>query len=92
MVEFFIAGMFTALGILIILIKIGIRRVLYWEVVVDLVFTIGIPFMFLGTFSGMMTAIFAGIWVSAGLRTLRWWFKVDDKDVIDAMRAKGWIK
>jgi len=90
--EFVLAGFFTALGILIILYKLGIRRVLYWELVIDATLTIGIPFLFAGTYSGMMTAIFAGIFVSIALRATRLWFRIDDPDIFAAMRGKGWWK
>ena len=91
MFGFLIAGLVTALGILIILFKIGLRRVLYWEVPLDVFFTIGVPILMSGTYSGLMTAVFAGIGVSIGLRLLRSWFKVDDPDVFTKMRDKGWL-
>lgn len=91
MLGYLIAGMFTSLGILIILFKIGLRRVLYWEVPLDIFFTIGVPILMSGTYSGLMTAVFAGIGVSIGLRVLRGWFKVTDPDVFTVMRDKGWL-
>jgi len=91
MTSFIIAGLATAIGLLIIVFKIGVRRVLYWEVPIDIILTLGIPFAFAGTFSGMMTAIFAGIFVSLALRATRLWFRVDDPDVLAVMRQKGWL-
>lgn len=92
MMAFIIAGFFTALGLLIIIFKLGLRRVLYWEVPIDILLTLGIPFAFAGTFSGMMTAIFAGIFVSIALRAARLWFRIDDPDLIAALKNKGWVK
>lgn len=92
MLGYMIAGLVTALGILIILVKIGLKRVLYWEVPVDIFFTIAVPLMMMGTYSGLMTAIFAGIGVSLGLRILRSWFKIDAPDMFVRMREKGWIE
>ena len=92
MLNFIIAGAVTALGILVILYKIGLRRVLYWEIPIDVTLTIGIPLLMAGTYSGMMTAVFAGIFVTIGLRVLRTWFRVDDPDLFAVMRDKGWIK
>lgn len=67
--EFVILGFFTALGKFIVLWKLfGIRHVLYFEKWVDLMFTIGLPILFLGTFSGALLAVFSGLWLSLILR------------------------
>jgi len=71
MTMFIIAGLITALGVLIILLKLSLRFALYWEVALDVLFTIAIPLLFAGTYSGLMTAVFAGIFISLGLRIIR---------------------
>jgi len=51
-----------ALGYLIILCKmLGIPFVTRTQVLWDVVFTVGMPILFLGTFNGMATAFIAGI-------------------------------
>lgn len=67
--EFVILGFFTALGKLIVMWKLfGIARVLYFEKWVDLFFTIFLPMLFMGTFSGALLAVFSGLWLSLMLR------------------------
>ncbi len=71
MTMFIIAGLITALGVLIVLLKISLRFSLYFEVALDVLFTIAIPLLFAATYSGLMTAVFAGIFISLGLRIVR---------------------
>lgn len=64
--DLLIISFIAALGYLIILCKIFTPEfVARTQVVWDLAFTLGIPLLFLGTFSGMTTAFLAGIWFSA---------------------------
>jgi|DEB0MinimDraft_3_1074331.scaffolds.fasta_scaffold00073_32 hypothetical protein len=58
------AGILTSIAILIVLWKIGFRRFKYIEVPMDIAVTLGLMFLFWGTFSGMMTAIFGGLFFS----------------------------
>lgn len=56
-----VAG-FTAIGYYIILHKIlGRKTLVKTQTIWDLVFTIGIPILFIGTFSGLATAVIAGV-------------------------------
>lgn len=67
--EFIFLGFFTALGKLIILWKLfGIPKALFFERSIDLFFTIGLPILFMGTFSGALLAVFSGLWLSLMLR------------------------
>lgn len=67
--EFVILGFFTALGKYIILWKlIGMPKILRIEKWVDLFFTIFLPMLFAGTFSGVLLAVFSGLWLSLMLR------------------------
>ena len=64
--ELLIISFIAALGYLIILCKMFTPQfVARTQVLWDIIFTIGIPILFLGTFSGMTTAFLAGIWFSA---------------------------
>ena len=57
----FVAGA-TALGAYIILYKaLGKRRLKKTSVFWDIVMTIGMPILFLGSFAGMATAVLAGV-------------------------------
>jgi hypothetical protein len=58
------AGLLTALGIIFLLYKVGFKHVLAYDVIVDMVATAGLMYMFAGTYSGMMAAIIGGLFIS----------------------------
>ena len=56
---------FTAIGYYIILFKmLGRAKLVKSQIFWDILFTIGMPMIFLGTFSGMATAVLAGVMFS----------------------------
>jgi len=56
---------FTAIGYFIIVWKmIGIDRLRKTQVLWDILFTLGLPILFIGTFSGLATAVLAGVMFS----------------------------
>ena len=58
----FTIALFTAIGYYIILYKsIGKKRLAKTQIFWDLLFTIGVPVLFIGTFSGLATAVIAGV-------------------------------
>jgi len=64
--EILILSFICAGGYLIILSKIfGLYFVTRTQVLWDLLFTFGVPILFVGTFSGMATAFLAGVVFSA---------------------------
>tara|TARA_X000001388_G_scaffold17838_1_gene11106 strand:+ start:363 stop:671 length:309 start_codon:yes stop_codon:yes gene_type:complete len=63
--EIIIFSFFSALGILLVLTRtIGFKRTMRWRKGIDVVSTFGLPVLFLGTFSGMITAFFIGLWIT----------------------------
>jgi uncharacterized membrane protein SpoIIM required for sporulation len=71
--ELVILGFFTAMGKLLVLHKLfTLSKVLYFEKWVDLFFTICLPILFMGTFSGAVLAVFSGLWLSGFLRIFAW--------------------
>lgn len=63
----------TALGYYILLLKfLGVANLLRFEKWLDAIFSLGIPLLFLGTFSGMATAALAGLFLSMMIAALRW--------------------
>lgn len=61
------SGILTAVGIVAISAKFSkgfLQKVLGYEWAVDAVITLGLPLLFLGTYSGMMTAIVTGLCIS----------------------------
>ncbi len=64
--DLLIVAFFAALGYLIILCKLfSPDFVARTQVLWDIIFTLGIPILFLGTFSGLTTAFLAGVMFSA---------------------------
>lgn len=63
--EIILFSLLSALGILLVLTRtIGFKRTMRYRKGIDVVTTFGLPVLFLGTFSGMITAFFIGLWVT----------------------------
>lgn len=65
------AGLVTALGFIFILMRLNLRRVAGYAIIFDLAITLGLMWIFKGTYAGMMTGIFAGCVISAFLTLVR---------------------
>ena len=65
-----VAGLLTAVGMLFLLYKVGLKRVLAYDVIVDIVATIGLMYIFAGTYAGMMAAIVGGLFVVEALSVI----------------------
>jgi|TARA_B110000208_G_C11486213_1_gene327748 hypothetical protein len=61
------AGLLTALGIIFLLYKVGFKNILGFDILIDIVATIGLMYLFAGTYSGMMAAIIGGLFISVVL-------------------------
>ena len=59
-----LAGLIAAAGMLFLLFKFGVRKVINYDIYVDLFVTVLLMFLLAGTFSGMMAALTAGTIVS----------------------------
>lgn len=60
--EIILLAFIAALGYLILAAKVlGLTNVVRYQLVLDAIFTLGMPCLFLGTFSGMATAFIAGV-------------------------------
>jgi hypothetical protein len=66
--EILVLSSFLAFGYFIILAKIlGLKRLLKYRVIADVTLTFGAPFLLIGTFSGMASAIIAGVLFTIGI-------------------------
>lgn len=82
--EILILGFLFATGKFILLLKFfPIRKVLYFDKWIDLFFTVAVPIMLHGTFSGAVTAIFSGLFLSLYLLIAK---------AIVGCEAPNWIK
>ena len=58
----FVISFFTAIGYFFIMYKmLGREKLVKTQVLWDIVFTLGLPILFIGTFSGLATAVMAGV-------------------------------
>ena len=86
--EIILFSLFTAIGILIVLTRtLGIMRLLKYSKLFDIIITFGIPFLFVGTFSGMVTAFFTGLWFT--LLTVGLTIIVNPKKHSDQKKSKN---
>lgn len=69
------AGLLSAAGLLFLIFKFGIRRVIAYDIPIDIVVTAFLIYAFAGTYSGMFAAMVGGLVVSVTLfvmkRTMR---------------------
>ena len=64
-------GIISALAILFLLLKLDIRKVLYFDLLVDIMATTTLVMIFSGTYAGMAAGIIAGAIISVTLYILR---------------------
>ena len=66
-----IIGIMSALGILIVLYKMGMARVLAYDIYVDIASTAFLMYVFSGTLGGMIAAMAGGLFISITLLFLK---------------------
>ena len=66
-----LAGLLNACAFLILLYKLNLKRVLQYDLFVDVLVTFFLMWIFAGTFAGMMAAIIGGLFVSIVLVMLK---------------------
>lgn len=71
MLFYIFAGIVSACGILFLLAKLNIKRVLAFDVFVDIASSVLLMVMFFGTFAGMMAAIVGGAIISIVLYIMK---------------------
>ncbi len=71
----FLAGIIAAAGMLFLLFKFGVRKIITYDIFFDVLITFFLVIVLAGTFSGMIAALFGGLLVSVVLfimkRTMR---------------------
>lgn len=66
-----IAGLLSALGLLFLIFKFGIRRAISFDIPIDIGATGLLMFLFAGTFGGMMAAMVGGLIISVVLFVMK---------------------
>ena len=64
-------GIFSALGLLLLVLKIGCRKTIGHDVVADILITATLMVMFYGTYSGMTAAMVGGLVASIVLFAMK---------------------
>ena len=65
------AGLISAIGFIIIMMRLNLRRICGYAIVFDIAITALLVFMFQGTYAGMMTGLFAEIIISLFLTSVK---------------------
>ena len=61
--EIILLAFFSSVGILLVCTRtLGVDRTIKHRKKLDILVTFGLPALFIGTFSGMVTAFFTGLW------------------------------
>jgi hypothetical protein len=61
--EIILLAFFASIGILLVCTRtLGVNKTIKHRKKLDILVTFGLPMLFVGTFSGMITAFFAGLW------------------------------
>jgi|TARA_B110000091_G_C13731081_1_gene439084 membrane protein CcdC involved in cytochrome C biogenesis len=89
------AGLLSALGLLFLIFKFGIRRVIAYDIPIDIVVTGLLMYLFAGTYSGMLAAMIAGLIVSVTLFAMKKTMYREELKVVKTStfpyRAMRWI-
>ena len=65
------AGLLSALGLLFLIFKFGVRRAISFDIPIDIAATGLLMFLFAGTFGGMMAAMVGGLIISITLFVMK---------------------
>ena len=89
------AGLISALGLIIVMCRFNLRRICGYATLVDILATCAFVWMFIGTYAGMMTGIFAGVIVSLTLNMFRTVYGYDRARLVrrsgDLMPSLRWV-
>jgi hypothetical protein len=62
-----LAGLIAAIGIIFLLLKFNLKRILKYDIILDVAITFFFIWIFAGTFAGMMAGLLAGALISVFL-------------------------
>lgn len=87
-----LGGLMTSAATMLFLFKLDIRKVLYFEAPLDVLFDIIIPMMFVGTFTGMMVSIIAGLCNSLCMFVLKHYILGYKKPYFSFKKGFYWVE
>jgi presenilin-like A22 family membrane protease len=65
------AGLLSAAGLLFLIFKFGVRRIISYDIPIDIAVTSFLIYAFAGTYSGMLAAMVGGLVVSVTLYVMK---------------------
>ncbi len=87
MIEIVAMALAASMGLIFLVLKFGrLRRILAFDIGIDIALTALLMFSMAGTYTGIMVAIFAGGIISATFYALKKCFPPD------SLTARGWVK
>ena len=90
-----IAGLLSALGLLFLIFKFGIRRIITFDIPIDITVTAFLIYAFAGTYSGMLAAMVGGLIVSITLFVMKRTMRREEFKMVKTSsfpyRAMRWI-
>jgi len=90
-----IAGVLSALGLLVLIFKFGMRRIITYDIPIDITVTALLIYLFAGTYSGMIAAMVGGLIVSVTLFVMKRNMRREELKLVKTQdfpyRALRWI-
>tara|TARA_R110000744_G_scaffold25092_6_gene62378 strand:+ start:1698 stop:2009 length:312 start_codon:yes stop_codon:yes gene_type:complete len=87
--EFLLFGVIAGSAFILLFAKIGLKKIANYEIIVDILSTVGLVLMFAGTFAGMVAGLLGGIIISIFLFVYKRAFGYQ-KPIIKKMKL-NWI-
>jgi len=89
------AGLLSALGLLFLIFKFGVRRIIAYDIPIDITVTAFLIYAFAGTYSGMIAAMVGGLIVSITLYVMKRTMRREELKLVKTSqfpyRAWRWI-
>jgi len=89
------AGLLSALGLLFLIFTFGVRRIIAYDIPIDITVTAFLMYAFAGTYSGMIAAMVGGLIVSITLYVMKRTMRREELKLVKTSqfpyRAWRWI-
>ena len=87
--EYLLFGIIAGTAFILLFAKIGLKKIANYELIIDIISTVGLVVMFAGTFAGMVAGLLGGIFISVFLFVYKRVFGYQ-KPIIKKMKLK-WV-
>ena len=87
--EYLLFGIIASAAFILLFAKIGLTQIAHYDLIIDILSTVGLVFMFSGTFAGMVAGLLGGIFISVFLFIYKRVFGYQ-KPIIKKMKLK-WV-